>query len=146
MMEPGTVVEINNLEVYNKDGQKEVHSGKYVIDELLPYEPSNYVHEDTAVIAAEDTPEEECLSDVGLSVSTLALAINIGSLVLCPECGGSGEVHDNPSPINDPQCVRDFPCPTCYMEGNISPARAALIRAYTWRGNGSYPYRRGDDL
>ncbi len=126
-MEPGTVVEIKDLEVHNSDGQKEVHSGRYVIEELLPYEPSNYVHEDTVVLVAEDGDKDRCISEVGLDVGTFDLAINIGSLVPCPECKGSGEVHDNPSPIDDPQCVRDFPCPACHMEGYVSAGRAVQI-------------------
>lgn len=37
----------------------------------------------------------------------------------CPMCHGSGEVHDNPSPIRDPQCEVSGTCPLCYGEGEV---------------------------
>ena len=37
----------------------------------------------------------------------------------CPDCDGGGEVHWNPSPINDPQCVETARCPTCRGDGAI---------------------------
>ncbi len=35
----------------------------------------------------------------------------------CQQCDGGGEVHWNPSPINDPQCEEAATCPRCDGEG-----------------------------
>jgi hypothetical protein len=42
----------------------------------------------------------------------------------CPRCGGGGEVHWNPSPINDPQLEQSATCPRCDGSG-IEPGTGA---------------------
>lgn len=49
--------------------------------------------------------------------------LGFSELVDCPRCHGSGEVHSNPSPINDPQCVVDHVCPACHGDAMVTSDR-----------------------
>lgn len=57
----------------------------------------------------------------------------------CGGCGGSGEKHSNPSPINDPQAVIDFPCDECHGDG----AFVVEVRRVAWN-SGMVPATRVD--
>jgi DnaJ-class molecular chaperone len=44
----------------------------------------------------------------------------------CDVCDGTGRIHWNPSPINDPACAEDEPCPCC---GETGVARETCERS-----------------